>query len=185
MVVDAPHPDEGHTADRLRHMWGVGRVNVQWRPRGWFVEEATGYAGSYAKKLGEKRYQQEYGAIPPTVRTFGCSRLTTAAGRAMRSPGWAKMMARHAGYAITDARKRPDRRGWLLRLASEATGEVSWQRWKCHATLIRGPTQRPKAALLGPVEVLWRSDHVWKGRPTPVAIPSHSYGPIRLGPRTA
>lgn len=188
LVVDAPRPEDGHTADRLRHMWGVGRVNVQWRSAGWFAEEATGYAGSYAKKLGSKSYQQNYGGVgedglplvPRTLRTFACSRITTSSGRVTRTPGWVKLMARAEGCHIIDAKKRPKWRGWLLRMSDETTGECFTTRRSIGTVAVRGPTGRPVAMILGPVFSHWDSRRVTPKWGKTLRQPSRQLGPVRM-----
>jgi hypothetical protein len=63
------------TRDDLERYWGNRYVKWKRRDLAWFGEKAGAYVGGYAKKFGEKDYQQNYDDVPSTLRTFMCQRL--------------------------------------------------------------------------------------------------------------
>jgi hypothetical protein len=74
MVVDPPWRSSWLVKPQLEAMWG-GFVKLERRPLEWLFTEGGKYATSYAKKLGNKAYQQLYDEVPATVRTFSSSYL--------------------------------------------------------------------------------------------------------------
>jgi hypothetical protein len=55
--------------------WGLGRVNTSYRGKGWYQQHGLNYVLKYARKIGDKSYQQDYSEVPSSIRTFSCSRL--------------------------------------------------------------------------------------------------------------
>lgn len=51
--------------------WGGRFTKVIGRDLKWFAGRGVGYALQYAKKIGDKAYQQEYEELPRELRTFG------------------------------------------------------------------------------------------------------------------
>jgi hypothetical protein len=75
MLVDPPFRISKRLKERLESAWGLGFVKVQMRDSNWFERSAGGYVAQYAKKIGEKEYQQNYATVPRSIRTFQCNRL--------------------------------------------------------------------------------------------------------------
>lgn len=75
MLIDPPFRDNAETKAWLESIWGIGYVKIRRKPREWFTESAGAYVGKYAKKFGDKAYQQFYENVPREIRTFECNRL--------------------------------------------------------------------------------------------------------------
>lgn len=162
MVCDAPTAKLGHTGPMVQKLWQHGRADVKWRNVGWFEANAGQYATAYTKKLGSKEYQQNYEALPSTVRTYQCSRIASPAGRLQRLPAWAHDHAERRGYALRDARRPRRGGGWVVAVArpgSGLRGRRKLYRWTCRARLtdlhVDGRAG-PSHIALGPVvELPW------------------------------
>jgi len=59
----------------LEQAWGNRYVKLQWRDASWFRDQGGRYVGGYAKKFGQKSYQQSYEDVPRELRTFMSNRL--------------------------------------------------------------------------------------------------------------
>jgi len=59
----------------VQHAWGAERTQLRFRDGSWFRARGADYVKAYAKKMGEKAYQQDYSEVPSTIRTFACQRL--------------------------------------------------------------------------------------------------------------
>jgi len=70
MLIDPPFLRNRQTKAWLESIWGVGFVKWKRRNPSWFGRKAGAYVGSYAKKMGDKTYQQNYETVPREVRTF-------------------------------------------------------------------------------------------------------------------
>jgi hypothetical protein len=102
---------------RIDSLWKKGSTRVQWRDRNWFIKGAAQeYVIGYAKKIGSKAYQQAYEDLPPSIRTFSCSRIRTASGRVARAPRWAIAECERRGFRVLDARRRIRGGGWRLEI---------------------------------------------------------------------
>lgn len=55
--------------------WPHGRTHVRHRNAQWVNQNSTDYVFGYAKKIGNKSYQQEYEGLPRELRTFMNQRL--------------------------------------------------------------------------------------------------------------
>jgi hypothetical protein len=75
MLLDPGMPRNGETKRWLEQAWGMGFVKIEVRPRSWFTERAGAYVGKYAKKIGNKSYQQDYSEVPREIRTFVTNRM--------------------------------------------------------------------------------------------------------------
>jgi hypothetical protein len=63
------------TKEWLEAAWGNRFVKRKWKDASWFNDRGTGYVLGYAKKFGEKAYQQQYEELPREIRAFGTSLL--------------------------------------------------------------------------------------------------------------
>lgn len=59
----------------VTHTWGLGRTRTRFHDRAWFDRRGTNYVLGYAKKMGQKAYQQEYDEAPRQLRTTMNQRL--------------------------------------------------------------------------------------------------------------
>jgi len=74
MLVNPPRRLWRHSVQRwLRAQWGDRFVYLRGATAAWFRDKGADYALGYAKKVGDKAYQQEYDLLPREVRTFGTS----------------------------------------------------------------------------------------------------------------
>ena len=73
--LNAPRLRRGVLPAWVDRTWALGRTQVRWRDRAWVERASMEYVLGYAKKMGQKRYQQEYDAMPRELRTFSSERL--------------------------------------------------------------------------------------------------------------
>jgi len=59
----------------VSHTWGRGRTRTRFHDGAWYRRQGTDYVLGYAKKMGQKSYQQEYDAAPRELRTTMNQRL--------------------------------------------------------------------------------------------------------------
>jgi hypothetical protein len=59
----------------LTNVWGAGHVWATRHSEREWAGQGAGYARSYAKKMGNKAYQQDYDGVPLSIRTFMTHRL--------------------------------------------------------------------------------------------------------------
>lgn len=63
----------------VQHEWGKERTQIRWRDGRSFRQGGSNYIQAYAKKIGDKSYQQDYDGVPSAIRTFGSQRLEWSA----------------------------------------------------------------------------------------------------------
>jgi len=122
IIIDPPLRAQGHDWRAIRDLWGQGRTNLQWRNAEWVDHTALRYAVGYAKKFGEKSYQQQYEQASRAIRTYQNNRLRSADARLERLPRWAHHAANEAGMRLVDGRRERHHRG--LRVEGVPTGGV-------------------------------------------------------------
>jgi len=86
--LNPPHRSRVDLVRWVTHAWGAGRTRTRFHDAAWMRRQGTDYVLSYAKKIGDKSYQQDYEAVPSTLRTFMTQRL---------------------GYGLTDLDEHRDR----------------------------------------------------------------------------
>lgn len=67
--VNPPHRREIDLLAWVSRWWGLGRTRVRFKRKDWRDDQMLEYALKYANKLGKKRYQQLYDAVPSNLRT--------------------------------------------------------------------------------------------------------------------
>lgn len=75
--LDSPFRTTARAKAWLRRHWSHASIwpSVHKRDDEWFGRSAGAYVGNYAKKLGDKSYQQEYDLMPKGWHTFATHRL--------------------------------------------------------------------------------------------------------------
>jgi hypothetical protein len=75
IVPNAPWRRSKAAIGWLTHVWGAGHVWATRHSEREWSDQGAGYAKSYAKKMGDKAYQQNYDDVPSSIRTFMTHRL--------------------------------------------------------------------------------------------------------------
>lgn len=105
IIIDPPLRAQGHDWRAIQDLWGQGRTNVKWRNAEWVDRSALQYTVAYAKKFGEKSYQQQYDQATRAIRTYQNNRLRSADARLQRLPRWAHHAAAEFGVALVDGHR--------------------------------------------------------------------------------
>jgi hypothetical protein len=77
LIVNPPWHLEREARYWLQRHWQLAQIqpDVHTEMPAWFADQAGGYVKAYAKKRGNKAYQQEYENLPRELRTFESNRL--------------------------------------------------------------------------------------------------------------
>lgn len=75
IIPNQPLKHQGFHNQWVQYAWRLGHTSIVRLSGKLWREQAAGYVRNYAKKMGNKSYQQDYDAVPPTIRTFMSHRL--------------------------------------------------------------------------------------------------------------
>jgi hypothetical protein len=73
--LNPPHVKRVNLIAWVQHAWGTDRTQVRFSDGRRGLKAEIDYALGYAKKMGNKRYQQLYDNVPRQLRTFMSQRL--------------------------------------------------------------------------------------------------------------
>ena len=76
--LNPPHRRRRDVVHWVDRWWGEGRTQVRFKDAAWVERDGTAYITGYAKKMGNKTYQQNYEDVPSSLRTFMSQRLEIA-----------------------------------------------------------------------------------------------------------
>jgi hypothetical protein len=75
MWLNPPQLRHGLNEKWLRANWGADITHWRFKDASWWARKPVEYVLGYAKKMGDKAYQQDYEDVPRALRTFGMQRL--------------------------------------------------------------------------------------------------------------